>query len=365
MKRRYLVLILLFLASSVYLEFSKDKTDGSSYSFKPNGVRAFFLLLEKMQVPIEAWLYPFSELSLENRNQTLLIVNPKQISDSNRLLSWVGKGNRLIVFGEFAELWDKFSLLENSTSLKSRDPEAKRTLLCSENSRSTCLNVNKISGLANSFESYSAEAAEILVGTRAEGLLAKIEHQQGELWLFSSPEIISNEFIDRDDNLRLLFQIISDSEKILFDEFHHGYFAPTPEKNKQSFEAGIIFIAFFASILILAALSRAIRFGPALPEEEKNPALGTEFASVLGLLYHEHRAKVLDNYIQAWKTRAAKKHALSPHASTERIIEDLERKKIIAKGISVQLHSALRTLKYSEDNNNRQQAVNQLEEIIK
>lgn len=365
MKRRYVALLILFFVSSIYLEFSKDKTDGSSYSFKPNGVRAFLLLLEKMQVPLETWLYPFSELSLENRNQTLLIINPRQASDSSRLLSWVGRGNRLIVFGEFTEVWEKFSLSDNSASLKSQDPETKRSLSCGDDSSSACQSVNKISGLSNAFESYGADAAEIIIGTRAEGYLAKIKHKQGELWLFSNPEIIANEFIDRDDNLRLLFQIVTGSEKILFDEFHHGYFAPTPEKNKQSFEAGIIFIVFFALILILATLSRAIRFGPALPEKEKKPALGTEFASVLGLLYHEHKAKVLENYIQAWKTRAAKKYALSPHASTERIIDDLERKKIIAKGTSVHLYSALNTLKYSEDNNNRKQAVNQLEEIIK
>lgn len=364
MKRRYVVLIILFVISSTYLELSRDKTDGSSFSYKPNGSRAFFLFLEKMHLPIESWLYPFSELSLKTKNQALLIVNPKNIHDTNRLLAWVASGNRLLVLGKLDELWDKFLLSDELTSYK-YDSETTRTVSCTEKTASICRHVKKVSGLSGSFESYGASNAEVIVGSRAAGYLAKIDHKAGEIWLFSSPEIISNEFIDRDDNLRLLFQIVSDSEKVFFDEFHHGYFAPTTEKNKQSFEAAVIFITLFSAILILATLSRAIRFGPAVPEDEKSPALGTEFASVLGLLYHEHKAKVLEHYIQTWKTRSARKFALSSRASAEMIIADLEQKNLIAKGTSKNLYSSVNVIKYSTDNKNRERAITILEEVIK
>lgn len=365
MKRRYIALIIIFVIASTYLELSKDKTDGSSFSYKPNGSRAFFLLLEKMHLPLEGWLYPFSELSLEDRKQALLIVNPKKITDTNRLLAWVASGNRLLVFGKYEELWDKFLLNDKLTSYRSLNSEARRTAYCSDKTAAVCKQVEKVSGLSHSFESYSASSAEVIVGSRAEGYLAKIDHKAGEIWLFSSQEIISNEFIDRDDNLRFLFQIVSASDKVLFDEFHHGYFAPTTEKNKQSFEAAIIFIALFAAIVILATLSRAIRFGPALAEEEKSPAIGTEFASVLGLLYHEHSAKVLENYIQAWKARSAKKFALSSRSYAEKIIADLEQKNIIAKGTSKNLYSSINIIRHSKDNKSREQALAILEEAIK
>lgn len=327
MKRRYVVLIILIFVSTTYLQLTQDKTDGSTYSYKPRGTKAFFDLLNKLNLSVEPWLYPHENLPLDETEKTMILVNTKNISEIDKLLTWVGKGNRLVVFGSVYKLWDKFDFEYNAYD----SDEEVQSVRCKNNFYHECKEVKFISGLKENFQTYSTENIKVVSGTRARAFVAHSNYKNGEIWFFSDAKIITNDFIDKNDNLRFIFQIIThNTNAILFDEFHHGFFAPTKLEKKQSYEAAIIFMIFFTFVVIVSTLSRAIRFGPPVQEAENKPATGTEFASVLGLLYREHKAEVLMNYVKSWKKRAAKKYALSTHASAKQIIQDLERKKLIA-----------------------------------
>ena len=153
----------------------------------------------------------------------------------------------------------------------------------------------------------------------------------GEVWMFSGVAPALNQYIDTADNLRLLFQLASDSSKVLFDEFHHGHTAPVAKDLKARQDAIIVLIGFLVLVFTLGAFSRSVRFGEPLPLINPESSSTVEFTSVLGLLYREHRVpEVLRYYLRAWRMRVEKSFGISARASNESLLNQLISKNVIS-----------------------------------
>ena len=190
---------------------------------------------------------------------------------------------------------------------------------------------------------------------------------EGELWYFTDDSAVINRNIDKEDNLRLLYQIAARAKTIMFDEFHHGYTVPIGAEFKTRQDAAILLIVVLAVLLVAFALVRAVRFGPPLPVAVPDHAATAEFASVLGLLYREHNAaEVLGNYLEAWKKRIEQTFGISHRLSGAEIVSELAERRLLRGEKQQNVAAAMRRLLKPEGSasTSLEWSVNQLESVF-
>lgn len=106
-------------------------------------------------------------------------------------------------------------------------------------------------------------------------------------------------------------------------------------------------VGFIVVFLIIGAFSRAVRFGPpsAQAQMQYKSAATTEFATVLGLLYEEHRARdVLRYYVTAWKRRITALLGISRNAELPYIADELVRRELLSPAAKQSLTESLAAL---------------------
>lgn len=203
-----------------------------------------------------------------------------------------------------------------------------------------CRGVLQVSELSGGVKAPSEKVLS-LAGHADYGSILRASIGKGEIWYFSEESIISNEHIDKFDNLRLLYQIASATPRIFFDEFHHGHVTPLTGQAKVKQESIYLFAIVLTVVFAAAALSQARRLGPALlPQGERAPR-AVESASALGLLYCEYEAsEALRFYLQSWKTRVAKRAGVSDRLDAAGFIEELARIGSASKDKAAELRMA-------------------------
>jgi hypothetical protein len=173
--------------------------------------------------------------------------------------------------------------------------------------------------------------------------------------MFSGVAPVLNQYIDSADNLRLLFQLSSDSERVLFDEFHHGHTEPATEDVKARQDTIYVLIGFLLLVFTLGAFSRSVRFGEPRPLINPENSSTVEFTTVLGLLYREHQVpEVLRHYLKAWRARVEKAFGISARASDESLVNELIVKNVISEQQVDAIKSSLERIEQTSFSNDNQ-----------
>jgi hypothetical protein len=320
---------------TVYFELAKDVTYGSTYATKRQGARAFFLSLRELGKDATPWLEPFESLKSTTENATMFVVSVPDFKGIDSLEEWVRKGNRLVLINSFPGAgFTKGVLNEQSTKdalLTLMDVEGKSTPVdCESILSQECDGVKYLSETGVSLGLVD-EDIEILVGTAKNAKVAYQKVGKGDVFLISSESIILNQNIEKFDNFRFLYQIATAHKKIFFDEFHHGYRSPVAARMESRKNAVWVLIGTLVGVLLLGALSRAVRFGPPTEVPEIPLSSTVEFAGVLGMLYREHKAQeVLGCYIRSWRRRLSRRFGIALGLSHENALMQLVDKGMIS-----------------------------------
>ena len=350
MKPRYVALLFLFVAVSLYLQLAADQNFGSSYSARGDGTRAIYLLLQERGHPVSLWLRAFSSLDKAEDKATMVIVDPsKTIGATKELLEWVERGNRLVVLGTWGptvrpilaalglpEVLPKVGPAEGRfTALISHladtvEDEGIETN-CEENYPDICKDVRRISALLPIAEDKKPNDFHSVVSKNRDSFVVEKKHGKGDIWLFSTSSPVLNNYIDKHDNHKLLFQLLTQGGTVYFDEFHHGFTAPVSAKHQSRYASLWTLIAYLTFAITIFALTRAVRFGPPHPSITTPPPGTADFAAVLGLLYYEHgTSSTLFRYVSSWKTRVGKKFGLSDRLPHRAFVDELGKRGVIA-----------------------------------
>ena len=406
MKRWHVLSLFIFIGLWVFVQIRSGQNPGTVYSAQPQGTKALFLLFQSLGYDAQSWLYPANKLDLEEMNATLFIIAPNKPVYSKHILNWIDAGNRLVYMGPVSpERFLKADIeLDNSTestkqttetSTEGTEKEATATLeeekeeqtfgdfldqvqqrislkdvpfklQCQETFPHVCQGVRQISSMIQGVLPMP-EDAQLLAGTHEKPLIAQLKHGKGEIWFFSDHTLAANKTVDRYDNLRLLFQIATKGAPVYFDEFHHGYYAPTAANLKSKQDALYLFASYLTALLIIVALCRAVRFGAPLAEQERSPSSTVEFAAASGLLYREHRANsVLEHYVTAWRSRVEKTFGVSHRVGHDSLVTELERDNVLTKTQSAAVRGALKTLTSAKptSQNDLEKSVKEIEAIF-
>ncbi|MBC7805533.1 MAG: DUF4350 domain-containing protein [Akkermansiaceae bacterium] len=310
------LVVFLILFAVVSLQIAGRDTSGdegprprrSTFSPKPGGWKAAYLLLEQSGIKTRRWEKPPStwpdSVSAVIAGQEVLAVEggaywtADQAKDA---MGWVERGGTLLLFA--AENNAVTQEVGVSPDLhKNKDNEVHPT--------QPAPYLNGVRGVvipgAERFLALGKDATVLLADDKP--AVVAVKRGSGRVLLVSSPAVIDNRTLSKAENARFLVQAVSAflqparKDGVLWDEFHQGY------QEERSFwnaigQPGQFALLQLGVLIALISYTMGTRFGlprPAPPQDR----LSSEYVSSLADLYR--RAKASDAalegvYLSFWR----------------------------------------------------------------
>jgi hypothetical protein len=191
-------------------QYTPQRGNHSSRDPEPSGTLAFYLLMETYTT--------VERLERSPRHLdagTLILVEPVRVpteEEMDYVLQWVGEGNRLLIFGADQALIDYFNL-----QLTSCPPTF--AIIHPHVPHWSSQHVHSLDLSYTQYFSMDEHQGTILFSDEQNPLIIEILEGKGEVFLFSTPSLLSNINIDSKDNEIFLVQLAL-SQKVYFDEYH-------------------------------------------------------------------------------------------------------------------------------------------------
>ncbi len=227
----------------------------STFSARPNGYKALFLLLDELNLPVARLRSRYTRL--ESTNGVLVVLDPHVVPFSMRevksLKKWIRNGNTLILFHGGpkirippAPIWgqqadSKKKPRDNSKQKKQKEAKGsslahKLDLVLTRTGkaiRSTVdvswpklYEVKKLSVSERTRWKGTGDKWTTVVGDKGGPIIVSLKMGKGEVIAVSDASIASNQALSLDQNVRLIPALLLQNgkpDRVLFDEYHHGY----------------------------------------------------------------------------------------------------------------------------------------------
>lgn len=256
MKRRQRIIWLSAIALAVIIILStiiapSTKINaGSSYNRAPDGYGAWYAFMQAQGANIQRWQKPFSEIGIETKPVTLLQVYGELVTANlySKEIEWVKKGNTLVVLG----VKQPTTAAEFSTNQKSSFGDIKIDT-------------------TRRHKNYKSEQEKL--GDRFGAVVWERKYGAGNVILASTPYLAANAYQGEANFIYLADLINKNQQKILVDEYIHGYKDPeTRQKEGQgdllSYLAQtplLILLVQIGVLLLVLIWAENRRFGKAIP----------------------------------------------------------------------------------------------------
>jgi hypothetical protein len=384
-------------------EFTPNR---SSYNSGPTGTRALYQLLEESGTPVARWRSRYSELQSEAKDSILVIIGPfsmgQKISDEDRfwLQNWLSAGGQALIISrspieQFPDptIHAKSSgkspigntppeqyIDEESDQLIAQPTELTREvhgLALSEFASRMSFHPKDVGkekeaetpdatgdvkepagpgAVEDKIEQYSdstLQAPIIHLGDKDGAALADFTFGEGRVIFLSDPFVIANNGIRRGGNLTLAMNILrsmgAPDRRILFDEFHHGYYNegnPLVNYFRGTPAPWLLLQGVGLSLLILYTYGRRFARPLPLPQVDRHSPL--EFVGSMANLQQAARARelALENIYPRFKASLCRRLGLSSRASREQIMLAARRRRFQVSEIELRqtLSDAEKTL---------------------
>ncbi|TAF05943.1 MAG: DUF4350 domain-containing protein [Nostocales cyanobacterium] len=252
MKRRNRIIWLgaIALAAIILLSItiapSSKINHGSSYNRSPEGYGAWYAFMQAQGINIQRWRKPFSNLEAETNPVTLLQIHsilstPKLYPEQ---IEWVKKGNNLIILGAKQPP----TQAEFSTKQKSHLGDIK---------------------IDTSRRWKKSQSQQVILGDRYGAVIWEENYNQGKVIFATTPYLAANAYQDEANFVYLADLVSKTKQKILVDEYIHGYkdidvMKKEGESNLFSYFAKTPLLAVIVQIVVLLLVliwSQNRRFG--------------------------------------------------------------------------------------------------------
>jgi hypothetical protein len=385
-------------------EFSPNR---STYNPGPTGTRALYQLLEESGTPVARWRGRYSQLQTGANDAILVIIGPflagQKISDEDSfwLQNWLSSGGQALIISRSpleqfpdptirAKSSDK-PLAGNATPEQYIDEESDqliaqpteltrevRGLALSEFASRMSFHPKEKEGKTKKAEAPDATGALegpdgpsaiedkvveylaptlrapiIHLGDKDGAALADFSYGEGRVIFLSDPFVVANNGITRGANLTLAMNILrsmgAPDRRILFDEFHHGYYNegnPLVNYFRGTPAPWLLLQGFGLSLLIVYTYGRRFARPLPLPQVDRHSPL--EFVGSMANLQQAARARelALENIYPRFKASLCRRLGLSSRASREQIMAAARRRRSPISEIELRqtLSDAERTL---------------------
>lgn len=286
LKRRiYLSAITLVMVILIIFSFtpSQNIKNGSSYNHGPEGYAGWYTFMQNQGVKIQRWQKPFVEIEPVTKPVTLIQVNPELVQINRNLvegnvegnfearqLKWIEQGNTLVILGiKQPSTAAEFTTYQESPLGRVKIDTSRRYV--------------------------QPTKEEVLLADRFGAVVWQWKSGKGKVIFATTIHLAANAYQD-EANFKYLAKLVTDgSQKILVDEYIHGYKDINQNTNYQDKEGNLL--DYFAKtplfpmllqlsvVVILLIWSGNRRFGKAikldLPITENSQAYIQALAAVL------------------------------------------------------------------------------------
>ncbi|TAE54337.1 MAG: DUF4350 domain-containing protein [Nostocales cyanobacterium] len=272
MKRRQSLIFLgvitlaVMVLVSILIAPSNRINAGSTYNRAPDGYGAWYAFMQEQGANIQRWKKPFNEIKNEAEPVTLLQINSRLNSENIYPveIEWIEKGNTLVVLG----VEKPTTAAEFSTNQKSEFGDIKI-----DTTRRYKISKSEQQKLGDDFGAVVWEK----------------EYGKGKVILSSTPYLAANAYQGEANFIYLAELINNNNQKILVDEYIHGYKdQDIREKERQGdlwsyfLQTPIIIILIQTIVLLLVLIwVENRRFGK--PKIVKTPEIDNSQAYIQAL----------------------------------------------------------------------------------
>ncbi len=188
-----------------------------------------------------------------------------------------------------------------------------------------------------------------LVGVEDGTVLMGVQHGEGYIYLSSSSYPFTNRGLRDSQNAVMVLNLLRrtpEGGRILFDEYHHGFFEP-PSFRSILFSTPWGWALIYAlAVLALYAILTGRRFGRPVPllEEVRLRSSAEYVESMADLLQRGRKTRFIqEHYYTSFKRRLARPYGINPHLEDDAFVAELARYRELdhAKllGLLTRLHS--------------------------
>ncbi|MBN2582640.1 MAG: DUF4350 domain-containing protein [Planctomycetes bacterium] len=288
-------------------------TFASSYSHTPGGMLAVYRLLARRGDPEPVRIErPWTELGGDGN--VLLVAGPLRVEPTTNevkaLNEWVAQGNTLVYLvgrdrgiDRRADLSDPLNEalgLDFSHSSTEDEPFwLLRGLIAPQVSThpsvpsDLTVGVSQVVTYADDGLPAEMPNVQLLEDEQGQVHLVQYSYYSGRVIVAASGSVFSNKLIGKADNLALLLNVLAlvrDDGKVLFDEYHHGYYDREPLTTPYSRRVLLALGGQMFLLVTMFLMSRTRRFGPLKTLRRPTRRSHLEFVEALAELYRRGRA---------------------------------------------------------------------------
>jgi hypothetical protein len=161
-------------------------------------------------------------------------------------------------------------------------------------------------------------------------VLFGVEHGEGYIYVSSATHPFTNAGLRDANNVALVLNVlrhVPTGGRILFDEYHHGYFTPPSLRSLLLGTAWGQALLYVLAVLALYFLATGRRFGRPVPlREETARRSSAEYVESMADLFRRSRKRgfILDHYGTMFKRRLARPYGINPHLEDGHFVAELE-----------------------------------------
>ncbi|HET9224750.1 MAG TPA: DUF4350 domain-containing protein [Roseiflexaceae bacterium] len=367
MKNRRDILIIagLFLALILFVAFGPGRRPPDSgpsgtttHSSDEDGALALYDWARALGY--DARRLEYRAFTLDEGDAALVILNPRERIDrtqSRAILDWVERGGTLIFADDASALFSPANALLDELEVETAVYSTSTTL---DQARPAQPALDQ-----PPFEQASVQTGRKLIlrdnnyvnllGDPNAVVVAGIKHGDGYIYLSAAAHPFTNAGLRDPENAALALNMlrrVPAGGRILFDEYHHGFFTP-PSTTRIVFGSPWGWAAAYAVLaLALYLILSGRRFGRPVPlREEVARRSSAEYVESMADLFQRggKRAYILSHYHAAFKRRLAKPLGVNPQLPNEEFTRELARHRELDEQALLAMLAQLRAERLDEN----------------
>ena len=327
----FLLVLLLGASAVLFPLLIPEETTRPFSSDNPgkSGVKAIRDLLTERGMRVQKWEKEWNHLP-HTQGHVFFIIEPELRGVSKKEISslrkWAERGNTAVIWSSSGFLL--FDELGFSPIPGGSGPQ---TVSVADSNEAWLRHINRLMLPQNSRIRPGEEIEAVLTDHRGEILVARKELGRGQIFYIPEPEMITNRFINREDNLALPLYFASFAEKTLwFDESglrlagEEAFGEGPAQKLKDWFaDQGIFAAAEAGAALLLWLYVRGKRFAAPRWETVERQRSQDEFVQALASLYQASRLRreSLEILERSFLRDVSRMVGFSSEASRDRLAE--------------------------------------------
>jgi hypothetical protein len=352
-RREIIILSILFLGLVAFVILGPAQTPQDTITTSPTthssaAGGALALLRWTRELGYDARRLEFQAFTIDERADALFVLNPAepfQLAQAREVLDWVEAGGTLILADDrprlfaqpnelLAELdvtlaaYQEGGSIERATALQPALHTPPLREIAPQTRRVLDTERTDAAPLFGARDSVSGEQEGIV--------LLGLRHGEGYIYLSSATYPFTNEGLRNEQHAALVLNLlrrVPPGGRVLFDEYHHGFFEPPSLLGTIASNAwgwGLLYALGVSGVYLLLTGRRFGRPVP-LPEETRRRSSAEYVESMADLLQRGgKRGFVLRHYRDSLKRRLARPYGISPHLDDDAFVRELARYRPLA-----------------------------------